>query len=100
MASEVEKDIKVLEEFIQVFCDTKHRDRVKTSNICYECRETLTYATHRREICPLDPKPSCKNCEIHCYEPELRQRIREIMRHSGMHMIVRGRLDLLLHYFF
>jgi hypothetical protein len=104
MASKVEKDIKVLEKFIQVYCDTKHKtlEKAETNrmNLCEQCRETLNYAIYRREVCPLNPKPTCKNCEIHCYEPGHRQKIKDIMRHSGMHMIKRGRLDWLVHYFF
>ena len=104
MTSRVEKDTKILEKFIQVYCDTKHKALEKTEengiNLCEECWDTLNYAVKRREVCPLDPKPTCKNCEIHCYEPNMRQRIREIMRHSGMHMIRRGRLDWVIHYFF
>jgi hypothetical protein len=30
----------------------------------------------------------------------MRAKIKEVMRHSGMHLIKRGRLDLLLHYLF
>ena len=102
--AEAEKDIQVLREFIQIYCDTQHKDRAKTSkngvNLCEECRETLEYASWRREVCPLDPKPTCKNCKIHCYKPEQRAKIKEIMRVSGMTLIKRGRIDLLFHYFF
>ena len=104
MASKVEKDIKVLQNFIQIYCDTEHKTREKTDknemSLCQECWGTFNYATHRREVCPLDPKPTCKNCEIHCYLPEQRAKIKEIMRVSGMTLIKRGRLDLLIHYFF
>jgi hypothetical protein len=67
--------------------------------MCPDCAELLSYSTKRRESCPLDPTPSCKNCYIHCYEPMMRDRIREVMMYSGMHLIKRGRLDLLLHFF-
>ena len=30
MASKVDEDIKVLREFIQIYCDTKHKDRATT----------------------------------------------------------------------
>jgi hypothetical protein len=104
MVSEVEKDILILREFIQIFCDTKHIDRTKKYengvSLCKACHETLNYSTWRREICSLDPKPTCKNCKIHCYLPEQRERIKDIMRHSGKALIKRGRLDLLLHYLF
>lgn len=104
MDSKVEGDIRILEKFIQIYCDTKHNTVEKTEEkglvLCEECWETLNYATYRREVCPLDPKPTCKNCEIHCYKPEYRHRIKEIMRHSGMTLIKRGRIDLIFHYFF
>jgi hypothetical protein len=104
MVSEVEKDILILMDFIQIYCDTKHKDRTKKIenevSLCKECHEVLSYSSWRREICPLDPKPTCKKCKIHCYIPEQREKIKEIMRHSGKVLIKRGRLDLLLHYLF
>jgi hypothetical protein len=104
MGGDVEKDIKVLRQFIQIYCDTKHMDAKKTEKkrliLCTECHETMDYSRMRRELCPLDPKPTCKNCEIHCYKPDQRQRIREIMRHSGVYLIKRGRIDMLFHYLF
>ena len=104
MASKVDEDIKVLRQFIQIYCDTKHKDRAKTNEddiiLCEECHDTLRYSSLRREYCPQNPKPTCKNCEIHCYKPEYRQRIKDIMRHSGMILIKRGRFDLIFHYFF
>jgi hypothetical protein len=37
---------------------------------------------------------------VHCYRPDYRQKVREIMRFSGKYLLLRGRLDLLWHYFF
>jgi hypothetical protein len=54
----------------------------------------------KRALCPLDPKPACKDCHIHCYTKEYRQQIRTIMAYSGKRMILRGRLDYLWHYYF
>lgn len=104
MVSKAEKDILILREFIRIYCDTKHKDLTKTDDqgisLCKECHDTLNYSTLRRNICPLDPKPTCKNCRIHCYLPDQRERIKEVMRQSGMVLIKRGRLDLLFHYLF
>jgi len=47
----------------------------------------------------MDPKPACKACPAHCYKPEMRARIRGVMRHSGMRAVLRGRLDWLFRYF-
>lgn len=109
------KDLKVLGLFTAVYCRRHHGgeksgltagelDAGKLGlgkyRYCPECQEFLAYAIQRRLRCPLDPKPSCKECPVHCYRPGHRERVREIMRFSGMYLIKRGRLDLLWHYFF
>jgi hypothetical protein len=68
--------------------------------VCADCAGFLAYAFERRLRCPLEEKPSCKHCPVHCYKPGHRERVREIMRFSGRHLIMRGRLDLLWRYWF
>jgi hypothetical protein len=50
--------------------------------------------------CPLEEKPVCKHCHVHCYRKGHREKVREIMRFSGRALIRKGRLDLLWHYLF
>lgn len=109
------KDLKVLALFTAVWCRAHHAGkkaplasadpalaglRLESRLLCADCREFLAYALERRLRCPLDPKPSCKHCHLHCYRPGHREKVREIMRFSGRNLIRRGRLDLLWHYFF
>jgi len=107
------KDLKVLLSFVHVFCSMRHENREETDlpadlahmfrkglTLCPDCRALIAYALDKRRKCPLDPKPSCKHCRIHCYNKEYRARIREIMAFSGRKMIMRGRLDYLWHYLF
>jgi hypothetical protein len=68
--------------------------------VCAECTDFLVYAFERRLRCPLEEKPVCKHCQVHCYKPGHRGKVREIMRYSGQRLIRRGRFDLLWHYFF
>jgi len=107
------KDLDLLALFTAVYCRAHHsgpRKRFQTSALagsgvehhqfCNECSELLLYACDRRIKCPLNPKPACKHCPVHCYRPDYRAKVREIMRFSGRYLILRGRLDLLWHYFF
>lgn len=105
------KDLKVLISFVGLFCRDRHHDRCLSASgmggivrdeplLCAECRALLDYALEKRRKCPLDPKPSCKKCRIHCYSSEYRAQVREIMAYSGGRMILRGRLDYLWHYLF
>ncbi len=101
------KDMKILTDFVLLYCGAKHGDRKKARAIggcdallCGECATLVEYGMEKRRRCPLDPKPSCKKCRIHCYGRDYRAKVREIMAFSGRRMIMRGRLDYLRHYFF
>ena len=109
------KDLRVLVRFTAVYCQHHHDAQkcgvevgTETSApllagqhmVCADCRELLAYAVARRMHCPLDPKPVCKHCPVHCYKPDYREQVKQVMRFSGKHLLLRGRLDLLWHYFF
>ncbi|MCZ2845214.1 MAG: nitrous oxide-stimulated promoter family protein [Candidatus Bathyarchaeota archaeon] len=104
---EVDKDTRILTEFIRIFCDNRHNtldgrskqlihfknDRGDYLELCPECMDLLEYSIRKRELCSLNPKPMCRKCKIHCYSEEYRSRIREVMRFSGKHLIKHGRFD-------
>ncbi len=92
----LKKDLKIIEKFTQVYCRYHHQPE---NQLCNECRDFLEYARTRREKCPYDPKPKCKECPTHCYKPDYRQKMREIMKFSGMYYVKRGRIDWLFKYF-
>ncbi len=111
------KDIKVLGDFVSIFCRENHSaqakepfaikdDRVRQTlgdqdlELCRDCRKLLNHGIAKLLLCPYDPKPMCKKCETHCYAPGYRERIREVMKFSGLYLVKRGRLDLMLHYLF
>ena len=108
-------DLKVLAQFTAVYCQVHHagpHQALKVTEpalravpldkypVCSDCATFLAYACERRLCCPLDDKPACKHCPLHCYRPGHREKVRDIMRFSGKYLIRRGRLDLLWHYFF
>ena len=111
------RDIRVLSNFILVFCREKHRAETKAPFpikderlhpvlgnkalvLCPDCGKLLSHGIAKLLLCPYDPKPMCKKCETHCYAPGYRERVREVMRFSGWYLIKHGRLDLLAHYLF
>jgi hypothetical protein len=112
------KDIGVLAEFIGIYCKGNHHGAERGhvyargavgralaaggSNValCRDCAKLLLYGASKRAVCPMDPKPSCKKCQSHCYAPDFRERIRSVMRYSGRRLISGGRFDLLKKYFF
>lgn len=72
---------------IRIFCRARHKS---SNGLCAECAELQTYALSRLARCPFgQDKPTCANCQIHCYKPQLRERIREVMRYAGPRMLWR-----------
>lgn len=57
-------------------------------DLCPECAELEAYAHARSERCPfMEEKTFCSNCTVHCYRPEIRERIRTVMRYAGPRML-------------
>lgn len=94
---QVERNLAIMESFIEAYC-REHHGRGR-GQLCPECAELLVYARGRLERCPYDPKPACKDCPTHCYKPDKRALVREVMRSSGLYFVKRGRLDWLVRYF-
>ncbi len=47
------------------------------------------YACQRLARCRFgESKPACKDCPIHCYRPDLREEMRQVMRWAGPRMIL------------
>ncbi len=58
----------------------------------------LSYALTRLDKCPLkSDKPTCAKCPVHCYKPEMRNRIKDVMRFSGPRMLSRHPVLAVLH---
>lgn len=90
----IERERKTVEAMIRLSCRSRHGDR----DLCPTCEELRTYAGQRLEACPYgEGKPACAHCSVHCYKPQMREQIREVMRYSGPRMIWRHPVLAVLH---
>lgn len=77
---------RLLAEMISLFCEKKHRIK---DGLCGECEKLLLYAENRSDKCPfMETKTFCSNCTVHCYNPDMREQIRKVMRFSGPKMLL------------
>jgi len=66
-----QKEQYVVEEMIRLYCRKKHPKE------------------KRSQKCPfMEEKTFCANCKVHCYKPEMREQIRQVMRFSGPRMLL------------
>lgn len=83
--SKREREKKTVSLMISIYCKKNHGTK---NGLCQECAELEQYATMRSDKCPfMETKTFCANCKVHCYKPEMREKIRKVMRYSGPRMI-------------
>lgn len=88
------RETRTISQMIALHCAAVHdvKDRAVASHcgelVCPECKELDDYAVLRTQRCrKMERKTSCEECGNHCYKPEMREKIRSVMRYSGPRML-------------
>ena len=83
--SKREYEKEIVSQMIALYCKKQHRAQ---GGLCRDCTALRDYACQRSDKCPfMETKTFCSNCKVHCYKPEMREKIRTVMRFSGPRMI-------------
>lgn len=81
-----EREKRMVSQMIALYCRKKHHTR---GDLCPQCAALDAYAKMRADKCPfMETKTFCSNCRVHCYKPDMRAKIREVMRFAGPRMIL------------
>lgn len=81
-----EREKRMVSEMIALYCRKKHGHR---DGLCPDCAALRDYAMQRSDRCPfMEHKTFCSNCKVHCYRPDMRDKIREVMRFCGPRMLL------------
>ncbi len=96
MKSRIEREKETAEQMIRLFC--RHKEHHET--ICESCAELIEYAKARLDHCKFgEAKPTCKSCPTHCYKPEMREKMKTVMRYAGPRMLFYHPIAALRHLF-
>ena len=91
-----EREKALVSEMIALYCRKKTR-RARGA-LCPDCAALNEYARLRSEKCPfMETKTFCSNCRVHCYRPDMREKIREVMRFSGPRMLLHHPIPAIRH---
>lgn len=85
MEKKREKEKDMLGLMIRVYCRGKHKSK---DGLCKECQELQNYAFMRTDKCPfMETKTFCSACKVHCYAPNMQEKVREVMKYAGPRML-------------
>lgn len=91
----IAREKRTVDEMIALYCRAHH---APAGGLCEDCRVLRGYDLARLDRCPFGGgKPTCAKCPVHCYKPDMRERIRKVMRYSGPRMLRRHPLLALMH---
>jgi hypothetical protein len=81
ITARIKEESATLSALISFHCQRKHGTK---KGLCGECTALREYALGRLECCIFLPeKPTCARCPVHCYSPQKRQQIRQVMRYAA-----------------
>lgn len=81
-----QQEQKVMDQMIRIYCRGKHHQK---RGLCEECGQLREYAALRTQKCPfMETKTFCSACRVHCYTPQMRERVRQVMKYSGPRMLL------------
>lgn len=92
----MQREADTVAVMIRQYCRRlRHND---SEELCVDCAELLRYAEQSLAQCPFqEGKTTCGNCQVHCYKPSMREKIREVMRVVGPWMILTNPIMALRH---
>jgi len=94
----IQREKRTIDKMVHVYCKGNHK--TKGNQLCAECSEFLAYAFLRLDKCPFqEEKSTCGKCLVHCYQPQMREKAKKIMRYSGPRLLLRAP-GLALHHAF
>ena len=94
----IQREKKTIDKMVHVYCKGKHN--TKGNQLCNDCSEFLSYAYKRLDKCPFqEEKSTCGKCLVHCYQPDMREKAKKIMRYSGPRLIYKSPMLALHHVF-
>lgn len=89
-----EREKVIVSRMIALYCRKYHGGKT----LCPDCAALDAYARQRSDKCPfMETKTFCSNCRVHCYQPEMREKIRAVMRFSGPRMLFHHPIPAIRH---
>lgn len=89
---EYEKD--TVEKMIHLYCRAHNHG----THLCDDCRQLLEYAHKRLDKCKFgNQKSTCRKCPVHCYKPQMREKMLAVMRFAGPRMMYHHPVSAIKH---
>ncbi len=88
LSGKLQQEFQTITAMVKIYCKGHCTAKGKIDK-CEQCRSLLEYAETRLDRCPYGQhKPTCNKCPVHCYKPELKEKVRQVMIYAGPRMLL------------
>jgi hypothetical protein len=81
----LQREKLTVEIMIRLYC---HHHCNSGKDCCDDCHSLIEYCWKQADNCRSKHKLVCVKCRIHCYKPEMRWKVKQVMRYSGPRMLL------------
>lgn len=84
-SEKIAREKKIANLMIKLYCENNHQG----VGLCLDCSDLSDYVEKKIDNCPfIEVKTFCSNCQVHCYNKPMREKIKIVMKYSGPRMII------------
>ena len=93
----MQREARTVTAMLRLYCRHQHDSE---TGLCPDCQSLQDYPLLRLKKCPFqEGKTTCARCPVHCYTPDRREEIRQVMRFAGPRMLLAHPGLAILHLF-
>ena len=94
----INRETKTISTMVSLYCKNHHDE--SGGGVCDECKHIQEYAIKRLQKCPfIANKPTCAKCLVHCYNKDMKNKVKLIMRYSGPRLLLSHPILAIRHLF-
>ena len=94
------KKHEIMEQMSDIYCKG-HKHPLDDNGKCADCDLVLRYSLSRTKRCPyIEETLFCSNCPTPCYRPDMKEKVREMMKYSGPRLFFKRPITVIRHVFF
>jgi hypothetical protein len=94
-SSRTDRERGIVAAMVRLYCHDLHASK---RELCADCGALASYADEKLLQCPFqEEKTTCAKCPVHCYQPEMRAKVKAVMRYAGPRMLRRHPVMAIIH---
>lgn len=92
-----QKKHDIVVQMVDIYC-SGNKHKLDENGKCADCDLLLRYSKSRTDRCPyINETLFCSNCPTPCYRPDMKERMRDLMKYAGPRLFFKRPFTVIWH---